>query len=227
MDRKHVVSVRVEGAYACFTRPDLKVERMSYPCMTPSAARGILDAIFWKPEFKWHVLNVKVLKPISFVSIKRNEIKSKQGKTPIVIEDARTQRTSAVLRDVAYIIEARVHTDAYSEQNPPQKYVEIFNRRVKKGQCFRQPFLGTREFSCEFMPVTGDETPIPGIHPIGPMLLDMYYDETGNPSPRFFYDAKIENGVLDCAKAYEEMLTSAHVRPRNAEEGKRSEEEDV
>src|SRR3972149_3751670 len=101
-----IVRVKVKGDFACFTRPDLKVERMTYPCMTPSAARGMLDCILWKPEFTWHVHRILVLKPVKFFSVKRNEINKKQGKTPIVVEKDRAQRNSIVLKDVAYIIEA-------------------------------------------------------------------------------------------------------------------------
>ena len=99
-----IVKVKVSADFACFTRPDLKVERMTYPCMTPSAARGILDSILWKPEFQWYVRRILVLKPVRFFTIKRNEISSKQGCSPIVIEKKRAQRNSVILKDVAYII---------------------------------------------------------------------------------------------------------------------------
>lgn len=202
------VQVKVWGAYACFTRPDLKVERMTYPCMTASAARGVLDAILWKKEFAWYVRRISVLKPVNFVSIKRNELSAKQSKTPIIIEEKRTQRNSVVLRDVAYVIEASVENCVNG--NHPKKYVEMFTRRVKKGQCYRRPFLGTREFSAEFAPVGDDDVPIKETYPIGSMLLDMYYDEKGVPKPVYVHDAVIRNGVLDCEEAYKEMLTSTH-----------------
>ena len=105
---KTVVKVKVTGDFACFTRPDLKVERMSYPCMTPSAARGILDSILWKPEFQWFVRTIQILKPVTYFSVKRNEIKNLQGNRVIIIEDSRTQRNSIILKDVSYIIEASV-----------------------------------------------------------------------------------------------------------------------
>src|SRR5208337_4593044 len=116
-----VVKVKVAGDYACFTRPDLKVERMTYPCMTPSAARGILDSILWKPEFQWYVRKIIVLNPIRFATIKRNEINTKQGKVPIIIEEKRAQRNSVVLRDVAYIIEASIYQKQLSDRNKPEK----------------------------------------------------------------------------------------------------------
>jgi len=210
MNEKYLVRVKVQGEFACFTRPDLKVERMTYPCMTPSAARGVLDAILWKPEFKWHIHRVHILKPLRFFSVKRNEINSKQGKNPIFIEDKRAQRNSIILKDVAYIIEASVYTDAYSEKNPPMKYVEMFDRRVRKGQCYHRPCLGCREFAAEFSAPEVTDAPIPEDIPIGSMLLDIFYDEKGVPSPRYFYDVAVKQGVLDCSKAYQKILTSCH-----------------
>jgi CRISPR-associated protein Cas5d len=209
-----VVRVKVTGDYACFTRPDLKVERMTYPCMTPSAARGILDSILWKPEFQWYVRRIMVLKPVRFASIRRNEINTKQGKTPIIIEEKRAQRNSIVLREVAYIIEASVHQKEHSDKNPPKKYVEIFKRRVHKGQCWRRPFLGTREFYAEFSEPDGAEKAIEETIPIGSMLFDIFYDETGKPSPLFFYDVAVKNGVLNCeVPENDKMMAASHVRP--------------
>jgi CRISPR-associated protein Cas5d len=211
------VQVKVTGNFACFTRPDLKVERMTYPCMTPSAARGILDCILWKPEFIWHVQRILVLNPVKFASVKRNEINSKQGKTPIVIEEHRAQRNSIVLKDVAYIIEASVYQKEPDTKNPPKKYVEMFKRRVSKGQCWRRPFLGTREFAAEFALPDGTEKPIQEPIPIGSMFLDMWYDPNGVPSPKFMYDVAVENGELDCSKDYEQILTSNHKQGNIAE----------
>lgn len=209
-----IVKVRVTGEYACFTRPDLKVERMTYPCMTPSAARGILDSILWKPEFQWYVRKIKVLKPVKFFPVKRNEINSKQGRNPIVIEDKRAQRNSIVLKDVEYIIEASVFQKDFSEKNPPKKYVEMFRRRVRKGQCYRRPFLGTREFSAEFYEPDANEEPIADFIPIGSMLFDIFYDENGKPSPVFFYDVAVEKGILNCeVPENDRMMESSHIRP--------------
>lgn len=212
MNEKYLVSVKVTGEFACFTRPDLKVERMTYPCMTPSAARGVLDAILWRPEFKWHVHRIKILKPVRFFSVKRNEINSKQGKNPIIIEEKRAQRNSIILKDVSYVIEASVHLDEYSEKNPPLKYVEMFDRRVRKGQCFHRPYLGCREFAAEFREMSTADIPISEDIPIGSMLLDMFFDENGTPSPRFFYNVAVRQGVLDCSEAYKVMLSSSHFR---------------
>lgn len=208
-----IVRVKVTGDFACFTRPDLKVERMTYPCMTPSAARGILDSILWKPEFQWWIHRIIVLNPIKFFSVKRNEINAKQGKTPIVIEERRAQRNSIVLKNVAFIIEASVYQKEFDPKNPPKKYAEMFKRRIKKGQCWRRPYLGTREFAAEFYVPDGSEQPIQEIVPIGSMLFDIFYDINGKPSPLFFYDVALINGVLECPKTEnEKMMLSSHVQ---------------
>jgi len=213
MPDKHVVKVKVTGDFACFTRPELKVERMSYPCMTPSAARGILEAILWKPEFKWFIRRIQVLNPVKFFSIKRNEINKRipsKSFSPIIIENSRAQRNSLILRDVAYIIEASVHLDTPSQTNPPVKYIEMFKRRVKKGQCWRCPYLGCREFYADFMSASDNDKPINEDMPIGGMLLDIYYDKNGNPTPVFF-NAVIRKGILSCENDYEQMMSSSHI----------------
>jgi CRISPR-associated protein Cas5d len=208
-----VLRVKVTGDFACFTRPDLKVERMTYPCMTPSAARGILDCILWKPEFQWYVWRILVLKPVKFVSIKRNEIKTKQDKNPVIIEKERTQRNSLILKDVAYIIETSIYQKSFDRKNPPQKYKAMFRRRVQNGQCFRRPFLGTREFAAEFCAPDENDMPIQEMIPIGSMLFDIVYDKTGRPSPLYFYDVAIVNGILECPAAENEILMqSSHLR---------------
>jgi CRISPR-associated protein Cas5d len=216
-----IVKVKVKAPYACFTRPDMKVERMTYPCMTPSAARGILDSILWKPEFQWYVRRIQVLKPIRFCTIKRNEIKSKQGRSPIIIEEKRTQRNSVILRDVAYIIEASIYQKQISDKYNSDKYVGMtfgkegmFQRRVKKGQCWRRPYLGVREFSAEFMIPDGTDQPILETIPIGSMLFDMFYDEDGKPEPLFFYDVAIRDGILNCeVPENDKMMQASHFRP--------------
>ena len=232
-----IVKVKVEGDYACFTRPDLKVERMTYPCMTPSAARGILDSILWKPEFQWYVRRIQVLKPIRFATIRRNEINSKQGRIPIVVDEVdasgkpkyRAQRNSVVLRDVAYIIEASIYQAMNDDKNRPEKYIGrkgidadhdgIFVRRVKKGQCWRRPYLGTREFAAEFVEPKGDERPIQETIPIGSMLFDIFWDDSRKALPLFFHDVAIRNGVLDCeVPENDKMMQSSHIqRPIDSE----------
>lgn len=216
-----IVRVKVTGRFACFTRPDLKVERMTYPCMTPSAARGILDSILWKPEFQWYVRKILVLNPVKFATVKRNEINSKQGRSPIVIEEKRAQRNSVVLKDVAYIIEASIYQKERSDKNRPEKYTGMttgkegmFPRRVKKGQCWRRPYLGTREFAAEFMESDGTEQVIRETVPIGSMLFDIFYDANGKPQPLFFHDVAIRNGVLNCeVPENDKMMQSSHVQP--------------
>ncbi len=218
-----IVRVKVKGDLACFTRPDLKVERMTYPCMTPSAARGILDSILWKPEFQWYVRKIIVLKPVRFSTIKRNEINSLQGRDPITIEEKRAQRNSVVLKDVAYIIEASIFQKERDDKNKPEKYIGrkgidsdkdgIFVRRIKKGQCWRRPYLGVREFPAEFMEPDGTEQPIPDTVPIGSMLFDIFYN-AGKPEPLYFYGVSIREGVLNCeVPENDKMMLSTHFRP--------------
>ena len=219
-----IVKVKVTGGYACFTRPDLKVERMTYPCMTPSAARGVLDSILWKPEFQWYVRKIIVLNPVRFFTIKRNEINTKQGRTPIIIEDKRAQRNSVILRDVAYIIEASIYQKETSARNKPEKYIGrkgidadhdgIFIRRVKKGQCWRRPYLGTREFSAEFMEPHGKEQPLKETIPIGSMLFDIFYNEKGKAEPIFFHNVAVRNGILNCeVPENDKMMQNSHIQP--------------
>ncbi len=214
MPDQHVVQVKVWGEMACFTRPDMKVERVSYPVMTPSAARGILEAILWKPEFRWWVRAVHVLRPIQFISIRRNEVKGKasiqaignwmEGKRPFVPffadsderGEGRTQRNTVALRDVAYLIEASIHLpNGFSTENPPVKYREMFERRVAKGQCHARPVLGCREFAADFGSPDGSEQPIRDSRDLGLMLLDIIHPKRGARIPRFF-PARMERGTL-------------------------------
>ena len=227
---KEIVRLKVTGDFACFTRPDLKVERMSYPCMTPSAARGILEAILWKKEFQWFIRRIIVLNPIiKFASIKRNEISKRQNPKgiPIEITENRVQRNSIVLKDVAYIIEASVYVhESLIEQskgsdNPitVMKYRTMFERRVRKGQCWHQPCLGTREFAAEFSVPSDLDKPSDITYPIGSMFYDMYYDENGKAIPEFFYDVAIVNGILECPEdKATKMLSSSHIQPKADED---------
>ena len=208
------VKLHVWGEYACFTRPEMKVERVSYDAMTPSAARGVLEAIHWKPAIRWVVDRIHVLKPIRFENLRRNELGSripagnvskamKAGVTEglhTLIEDDRQQRAALLLRDVAYVIEAHF---ALSEPDQADaaieaKHLSIFNRRAVKGQCFHRPYLGTREFAAHFALVTGampqsELPPDQRNRDLGWMLHDIDY---GNDmSPRFFR-AEIRDGVI-------------------------------
>lgn len=220
-----ILSVKVQGDFALFTRPEFSAERVSYQVMTPSAARGILEAIFWKPEMRWRVQKIHVLNQIKQFSILRNEINSHQSDRAArgwtepgdgyFAEDDRAQRHSLCLRDVAYIIEAAIDLKPHATDHIA-KYRDMFRRRVEKGQCFNQPYFGTREFSAHFEPVTGDETPIDQTEDLGWMLFDVefselpkggkisYYAHDGNGSrvakgaamPKFFH-AQLTNGVLE------------------------------
>lgn len=200
------LAVRVWGDFACFTRPENKVERVSYPVLTPSAARGVLESIFWKPEFTWQVEEIWVLQPIRYFSILRNEVNSKaseraaagwqkNGGGYVTAED-RAQRHTLALCNVAYVIHAnivlRTHADA-----DEAKYRDQFRRRVQSGRCFARPYLGCREFSADFgEPQTGEE-PINVTDDLGYMLYDLNYnpDGTGRGVPLFF-PAYLDRGVL-------------------------------
>lgn len=205
------VRLLVTGKHACFTRPELKVERVSYDVMTPSAARGILEAIHWKPAISWAIDRIHVLKPIKFQTIRRNEVAHKipvakarsamksgnlEG-LELLVEDARQQRAATVLHDVAYVIEAHFTlTDKADAAETEGKHLDIFNRRARKGQCFHQPCLGTREFPADFSLIEAD-APLPSAIPddrdLGLMLFDI--DHAGDRSSLFFR-AKLEQGVM-------------------------------
>lgn len=217
----------VKGDYACFTRPEMKVERVSYDVMTPSAARAIFSAIFWKPAIKWNVKKIEVLKPVKWISVRRNEVGAVAGKNPIVIEDARQQRAGLFLRDVHYRIYAemefipvkdRVKTtretpdvlveneerELIRKDENPGKYHAMFERRAKKGQCFNQPYLGCREFSCNFKFIAESDLeneikenpPVEWTADLGFMLYDMDFSDPSDIKPAFFR-AQIKNGVLE------------------------------
>ena len=204
------VRVRVRGDYACFTRPEMKVERVSYDVMTPSAARGILEAIYWKPAIRWAVDRIRVLAPIRFTSVRRNEVSEKvpvgnvktamrDGRTPVelFVEEARQQRAALVLRDVDYVIEA--HFEPVDEDGRNEgKHLDQFNRRVAKGQCHHMPYLGCREFPARFEPVEGEppscDPTLQGRRDLGWMLHDI--DFADGMTPRFFRPVMVD-GVID------------------------------
>ena len=203
------VKLSVWGERACFTRPEMKVERMSYDVITPSAARGILEAIYWKPEIRWVIDKLHVLKPIKFESIRRNEVAGKVPnisavkKTPYYLVDDgsnRQQRAATVLRDVAYIIEAHFEpTDkGNSVEYSEGKHLDTFNRRAKKGKCFHTPCLGTREFVANFE-LLEQECPsstISGKKDFGIMLYDLDFSDKDNIKPKFFR-AMMNNGIIE------------------------------
>ena len=190
------VSVKVWGDFACFTRPEMKVERVSYDVITPSAARGILEAIFWKPEFTWLIRRIEVLEPIRTFSMVRNEVSSvvSPRSEHINIGENRTQRHTLGLQKVAYIIHADVCLRAHATDDVA-KYRDQFRRRLDRGQCYHRPYLGCREFACYFEKPTGAEQPIDYTADLGYMLLDMEYSRT-KITPHFFR-AQINRGIVD------------------------------
>ena len=181
--------LEVSGDFACFTRPEMKVERVSYDVMTPSAARSVFEAILWKPAIRWEVKCIEVLKPIRWISVRRNEVASKvsvrnaqtamgtgKGNLALYVEEDRQQRAGLLLRDVAYRIHAELVPVGDDARSNPAKYREMFQRRAEKGQCVNQPYLGCREFAARFRLVDqpADEAPaIDETRDLGWMLFDM------------------------------------------------------
>ncbi|GHU09860.1 type I-C CRISPR-associated protein Cas5 [Betaproteobacteria bacterium] len=209
------IRLLVWGERACFTRPEMKVERVSYDVITPSAARGILEAIHWKPAIRWHIDRIRVLKPIRFESIRRNEVGSKLSPASVTkamkagstaglvtyVDEDRQQRAATVLRDVSYIIEAHFQlTSKAGTDDSIGKHLDIFNRRARKGQCFHMPCLGVREFPASFELLEADaDLPVPdstlaGNKDLGWMLHDIDFAE--DMTPRFFR-AYMKDGVID------------------------------
>ncbi len=215
------VKVKVWGEIACFTRPDMKVERMSYRVMTPSAARGILCSVFWKPEFRWLIRRIKVLNPIRHISLRRNEVKSKISPGSVKIwmkkgeherffaddtKKNRTQRNTLALRDVSYIIEANVILKEHAKGEHPAKYRDQFRRRVNQGRCYRRPYLGCREFSAFFGPVEKEEKPINVSDELGRMLFDLDYEVENDRANPVFFNAQLDEGILNIpVEKYEEV----------------------
>ena len=218
----HGFRLHVWGERALFSRPEMKVERVSYDVITPSAARGILEAIHWKPAIVWRIERLRVLKPIRFESIRRNEVGStipvgriaaamRAGSTEglaLHVDEDRQQRAATLLRDVAYVIEARVELTVRGRTDPTEtvaKHLEMARRRAARGQYFHHPYLGTREFACDFALLEGEPPPphesLLGQHDLGWMALDI--DFAAGLAPRFFraemHDGIIEVPALDAA----------------------------
>ena len=178
--------LKVGGDFACFSRPEFKVERVSYPIMTPSAARGVLEAIFWKPEFRWEVREIWVLAHGGEFVLLRNEISERQARTPIIVEDRRQQRASLLLKQVEYLIYANLRLASHANA-PLPKYLSQFERRLDRGQCHHTPYLGTREFAAWFQPVNGTETPQPWDQDFGTMLFDLAFREDAHRQELTFH----------------------------------------
>ncbi len=206
------VRLQVSGKHACFSRPEMKVERVSYDVMTPSAARGIHEAIHWKPAIRWVIDAIHVLKPIRFQSIRRNEVGSKipvravktamnRGKLEglgLRVDEDRQQRSSTVLVDVAYVIGAHFELTSRADASDNEgKHLDVFNRRAARGQCFHQPCLGTREFAANFELLSPQE-PLPQAidcdRDLGYMLWDIDHSAPGRPS--LFFRAQLLHGIL-------------------------------
>lgn len=206
------IKLKIWGERACFTRPEMKVERVSYDVITPSAARGILEAIHWKPAIRWVVDSIQVLKPIRFESIRRNEVGGKLSAARVgqaiksgrpdelvsYIENDRQQRAATILRDVAYVIGTHFElTNKATADDSVGKHLDIFNRRARKGQCFHTPCLGTREFPASFqlleetVPDVSDS--LGGERDLGWILHDI--DFTTGMTPRFFR-AHMRDGLI-------------------------------
>jgi CRISPR-associated protein Cas5d len=223
-DAQEVVSIEIWGEFACFTRPEMKIERMSYPAPTPSAMRGVLDAIYWKPTFRWQVRRIEILRPVRFITLRRNEVKQRAPshrtiqqwmtgrKTPEPLwadvstdwtgtdKAGRTQRQTVALKDVRY----RVHAEPVLWQESwgeHKKILEQFTRRVAHGQCHHQPSLGVREFPAYFAPVIQSDAPISDDIDIGWMVYDVF--DLGRPghdmsSPHVsVFRARVVSGVLE------------------------------
>ena len=188
--------LKVWGDFACFTRPEIKTERVSYDIITPSAARGVFEAILWNPQIQWSIELIQVLNPIKRINIRRNEIGSKVvDQRALYIEEERVQRSSLFLKDVAYVIQARLQSFS-DDLNLEKKFNSIFKRRASKGQCFAQPYLGCRVCSSYFQLLEPQQQyqTLEETRDLGWMLYDMKYDQE-EIAPRFF-SASMKNGEV-------------------------------
>lgn len=207
------VKMKVTGEYALFTRPEGKVERVSYPLPTPAAARGIFEAILWKPQIRYEIKSIQVLKQSKFYSIVRNEVATKAAVNSSTMgnpkdyftDDYRQLRHSLMLKDVAYILEARIVLQP-GALDPIEKYLAMFQRRLEKGQCFHRPYLGTRECSAQFGPPLEEDIPIKWTDSLGPMFFDFRYPSEKSVTIPYFFNAEIIDGVMEVpAYLYEEV----------------------
>ncbi len=216
------VKLEVWGDYACFTRPEMKTERVSYDVITPSAARGIIEAIYWHPGLRYIIDKIHVCAPIRFTNIRRNEVKDvvqrndikrlmdSGGDAYIATSESIQQRAAMVLRDVRYVIEAHFEmTDKATEADNPGKFQDILRRRIEKGQVYHQPYFGTREFPvkfkvCEDIPLCPES--LLGSKDLGWMLLDLDFSDPQDIKPRFFR-AVMKDGVIDVPPLYSEEVS--------------------
>lgn len=217
------ISLEVWGHYACFSRPEMKVERVSYDVITPSAARGLIEAVFWHPGLRWVVDRIQVCAPIRFTNIRRNEVKDVisartvktameqgQGELYLATPNSIQQRAAMVLKDVRYVIDAHFELTAKAAPSDNAgKFQEMTRRRIEKGQFYHQPCFGTREFPAHFRmcaerPACPDE--LKGERDLGWMLLDMDYSDPANIRPKFFR-AKMQDGIIDVPDPHSEGVT--------------------
>jgi CRISPR-associated protein Cas5d len=200
------ITIRVRGDYALFTRPEMKVERVSYDVITPSAARGIIEAVYWKPAIHWVIDRIHVLNKIEFTNIRRNEVSDKMSasKAYLATNEVRQQRAAMVLKNVDYVIEA--HFEIVPEKAGPddtvEKHYNMILRRLRKGQYFSSPCLGTREFSAQVELVEAGQVPasgLTGVRDLGWMLYDLDFSNPEDIVPKFF-KAEMRDGVIDLTK---------------------------
>jgi CRISPR-associated protein Cas5d len=204
--------VRIRGSYALFTRPEFKTERFSYDVLTPSAARGVLEAILWKPAIRWEIHKILLLAPTRYIQFKRNEVTSRTSVANVqrasrngepldyFAEEDRAQRNTIALRDVDYAVEAEFHMTArQGPEDNPKKFDEMFRRRLEKGQCHMQPYLGCREFPAIFEPYTGTPPPLESENrDLGYMLHDVHFGPEVNQP--VFFRARVARGVIEVPK---------------------------
>jgi CRISPR-associated protein Cas5d len=209
------IAVRITSEFGLFTRPEMKAERMSYDIITPSAARGILEAVYWKPAIRWVIDRITILSNIEFTNIRRNEVSVKAStdnalrtmnnpSLPLFISavDSRLQRGATVLRNPDYLIEAHfeMNPERSGADDTPEKHYNIILRRLRNGQHFMQPCMGTREFPArvELVEESFPKSPLQGSLDLGWMLFDIDFSDQKNIQPKFFR-ASLQDGVLDLA----------------------------
>lgn len=215
--RSPTLRLRARGPLACFTRPEMKAERLSYEVPTPSAMRGLIEAVLWKPAIRWQVRRIHVLEPIRFTAIRRNEVGSKASGPPRKVvtgggpppryyaDEDRAQRNTVALRDVDYVIEAFMTlTEKAGPGDNMTKFVDMFERRLRKGQTFHAPYLGCREMAADVLPANGAKDPIDESRDLGVMLWDLDFGPKG-ATPRFFR-ARLDRGVVEVPEDPETSL---------------------
>lgn len=211
------LQVRFWGDLACFTRPETKVERVSYPVVTPSAARGMLEAILWKPEFHWEVREIHVLRPPRFISLVRNEVSSRaspeRAGAGFYADDDRAQRHTLALRDVAYVVVADMVLNRHASNEHPAKYRDQFLRHVQRGQCYYQPYLGCREFSAGFGATSPSDCATSWTQDLGLMLFDLDYGGGEAVAQPIFFNAFVRDGVLKIPKELYERGGNGNAPP--------------